>query len=136
MLSTLNPGATQRTASSSWNHHINRPLLASSLCGGHTLILLSGRRIPTHSSSPCTSPKLYFNSPYTMMSQSALVPGSRVFHFPAREGAPTDTYRGCRLNTLGFDLDWCRRPRQGGRSSKRSNLLQPQKGPPQGVPPM
>ena len=136
MLSTLNPVATQRTASSSWNYHINRPLLASSLCGEHTLILLSGRRIPTHPSSLWYLSKLYFNSPNTMMSESALVPGSRVFHFPAREGAPTDTYHGCRLNTLGFDLDWCRRPRQAGRSSSSSHFFQPQKGPPQGLPPM
>ena len=127
MLSTLNFVATQRIASSSWNHHINRPLLASSLCGGHKLILLSGRRIPTHPSSLWYLTKLCFNSPNTMMSESALVPGSRVFHFPACEGAPTDTNRGCGLNTLGLDLDWCRRPRQAGRSSKCSHLLQPQK---------
>ena len=70
MLSTLNPVATQRIASSSWKNHINRALLASSPCG-HMLILLSGRRIPTHPSSLWYLSKLYFNSPNTMMSESA-----------------------------------------------------------------
>ena len=55
--------ATQRRiASSSWNHHINLPLEASSLSGGHMFTLPSCRRIPTHPSSPWNLSKSNFNS--------------------------------------------------------------------------
>ena len=97
-------------ASSSWNDHINPPPVSSSFkwrAHVHFAVLLENYSTP--------------------VVQLALVPRSRVFHFPAREGAPIDTCRGCTLNTHGLGLDCCRVPRQARRSSRRSHLFQPQK---------
>ena len=65
-------------------------------------------------------------TPDIMLSESALVPGSRVFHFLARKGAP--------ISWLYTKHTWLRPrllpgPRQAGRSSRRFHLLQPQKKP-------